>query len=341
MAALIYQMDTDAIVRMLKREFQFNAATEMHSVVLVGGKGTRLDDRRKIIQIEDYPEMHPQFHGEIGPKGMAMLRCQTPSGLIRQPLTDWHLDIHARTEQIKSITLGLGCRADILLNYYEGVQHSRYRNIPLKYLVEANPAGTLAPIIKMLELHQLPHSPIVFANGDNLMDIDFYRAYLIGCYFALRQGQRPADIVIDIIALVPWEESAAYGTVDYDFDTGIAHKFREKAPVALNPHRRINDREITPINSGFSIIPDPASLFPVTISSEVIAVCKQLEAGELSYPGHERIVKYETLYERLAEAKRLFGVYFDQYWTDLGTEEKIIAAERDFSGTRVVQKLYS
>ncbi|MBN1350333.1 NDP-sugar synthase [candidate division KSB1 bacterium] len=337
----VYRMDNDSIIHLLEREYGFSPATGMQSVVLVGGKGTRLDESRKLIRAEDYPKMNPEFQDEIGPKGMALMTCNTPSGIRQRPLTDWHLDIHAQIPQIKKITLGLGCRADIMIDYYERVHQTHFRGIPMEFLVEEHPAGTLAPIIKLLEKNALPEDPIVFANGDNLMDIDFHRAYLIGCYFILQQHIQPNDAVIDIIALVPWEESSAYGTIDYEFKTGIARKFKEKGPVAQNPHTNINGRNLTPINSGFSIIPNPKWLFGKNISNSVIEISHQLEQGKLDYKQNEAFVKYETLYEKIAADGKLFGVYFENYWTDLGTEEKIIAAERDFAGTGVVKKFFS
>ena len=341
MSNTIYEMDNPSIISTLKSEFDFNPASEMQSVVLVGGKGTRLDERRKMIIAEDYPEMHKKFYGEIGPKGMALMKCETPAGIKQRPLTDWHLDIHTYSNRINRIFLGLGCRADIMIDYYQGIYHSRYRGIPIEYLVEKNPAGTLAPIIKLFKKNALPEVPIIFANGDNLMDIDFYRAYLIGCFFALQQKIDPTDTVIDIIALVPWEESDAYGTVDYDFDSGIARRFKEKSPVEENPYTIIKGRKVTPVNSGLSIIPDPKQLFAKNISAEICETSRKLEAGQLDYKAHEKAVKYETLYENIAPDGKLFGVYFSNYWTDMGTEEKIAAAEKDFADTNVVRKYYS
>jgi len=337
----VYQMDNSCLIDTLGHNFDFHPASEMLSVVLVGGKGTRLNEHRKLIRREDYPEMDEKYYGEIGPKAMAVMNCETPSGPIQRPLTDWHLDIHTQCDKISKIILGLGYRADIMIDYYEKVHRSKYRGVPLEYLVEDNPAGTLAPIIKLMENNRLPQIPIVFANGDNLMEIDFYRAYLIGCYFALKQGIHPWDAVIDVIALVPWEESNAYGTIDYDFDTGFARRFKEKGPVENNPHKTIDGREFTPINSGFSIIPNPKQVFEKNIPDDAVETSRQLEAGHLDYKVHEADVKYETLYEKIARDGKLFGVYFATYWTDLGTEEKISAAEKDFATTKVVKRYYS
>lgn len=341
MAADVYQLDNPSIVNILRQAFNFTPASEMQSIVLVGGKGTRLNDNRKLIRSEDYPEMDEKYCGEIGPKGMAIMECETPIGKIQCPLTDWHLDIHTQCDEINKIILGLGYGADIMMEYYRKVHGSKYRDIPIEYLVEENPAGTLAPIIKLMQKNELPQIPIIFANGDNLMDIDFYRGYLIGCYFALKQGIHPSEVVIDIIALVPWEESDAYGTIDYDFETGIARRFKEKGPVKNNPHTTINGLEVTPINSGFSIIPNPKQVSEKYISNKVIEISRQLEMGQLDYKANESAVKYETLYEKIAMAGRLFGVYFATYWTDLGTEEKIAAAEKDFATTHAVKNYYS
>ena len=52
-----------------------------------------------------------------------------------------------------------------------------------------------------------------------------------------------------------------------------------------------------------------------------------LERGELDYAAHEGAVKYESLYERVAADGRMVAVLAEGYWTDLGTEQKIRAAE--------------
>ena len=52
-----------------------------------------------------------------------------------------------------------------------------------------------------------------------------------------------------------------------------------------------------------------------------------LERSELEYAAHEGAVKYESLYKRIAADGRMVAVLASSYWTDLGTEQKIRAAE--------------
>jgi len=53
-----------------------------HSIVLVGGMGTRLNPERKLISKENFPEIKGEFHGQIGPKGMAIISPSATSGKI-------------------------------------------------------------------------------------------------------------------------------------------------------------------------------------------------------------------------------------------------------------------
>ena len=108
--------------------------------------------------------------------------------------------------------------------------------------------------------------------------------------------------------------------------------FREKAPKERNPFLERGGRRWTPINSGFSIIPNPRRLFARYLTDAIVRTSQALERGELEYAAHEGAVKYESLYERIAADGRMVAVLASGYWTDLGTEEKIRAAEARLPG---------
>lgn len=292
---------------------------DFQSIVLVGGMGTRLEEKRKIIDIEKFPEMSPSFAGEIGPKGLALLQPEWSEN--SKPLTDWHLKIHRNSSKVSQISLALGCRADLMMDYY--------RKSELMMLEEKNPAGTLAPLIKLYSQNKLTDGIYVYANGDNLADIDLEKCYKDGYAAAVRSGVDTAAFVIDVAALVPWEESDAYGTLDMDFETGKVNSFKEKGPVETNTFTEINGSRKTPINSGFSIIVNPLKLFNDFLDKEVVDTSLKLEEGLLPYKGNESIVKYETFYEKLASLNRMVAVLHKGYWTDLGTEEKIALCEQN------------
>jgi NDP-sugar pyrophosphorylase family protein len=74
---------------------------------------------------------------------------------------------------------------------------------------------------------------------------------------------------------------------------------------------------------------NPLNLIKEFLDSEVIEISRKLEEGILDYKGNEKQVKYETFYEKLASVKRMTAVLHEGYWTDLGTEDKIQAAEQD------------
>ena len=177
---------------------------ELTSIVLVGGKGKRLAESRKLISADDYPLLDAAYHGTVGPKGMAVLEGKLDGKPVRRPLTDWHLDIHCACPEVSSLTLALGAGGDIVRDYYRQEHSGSYQGRPIEFLVEARPAGTLAPLVKLHSGPGLPETPVVYANGDNLVDVDLYKAYLVGCIAAQRAGAVVEDCVIDIISMVPW-----------------------------------------------------------------------------------------------------------------------------------------
>lgn len=299
---------------------------KMCSIILVGGNGTRLKDERKTIDVDKYSGMDRHFHGMTGPKGLALLK---PENSDARSLTDWHLEIHRSCKEIEDVHLALGCGADMMENYYQARYQMNYKGLNLHVLPEKNPAGTLAPLIKLYSERKLTDGVYIYANGDNLADIDFLNCYRLGVKAALDSQLDMQSFVIDVAALVPWEESAAYGTLNMDFETGKVHSFKEKGPVEENSYIEISGERFLPINSGFSIIVNPLELFDKYLDKSVIETSQALESGQLDYKGNEKTVKYETFYEQLASEGKMVAVLHEGYWTDLGTEEKLLAAEQE------------
>ena len=236
------------------------------------------------------------------------------------------------------LTFALGAGGDIIRDYYGQVHGGEFHGRPLDFLVEEKPAGTLAPFVKLHAGPGLPSTPVVYANGDNLIDVDLYQAYLVGCLAALRSGAVLDECVIDIISMVPWELSGECGTADLDLESGLLSGFREKCPKENNPWVEIDGARFTPINSGIAIVVNPAALYGQYFAEhpEVVETSQRLERGELDYKEHEALVKYETAYQLFAGRGRMFGVYDPgSYWADLGTEAKIVAAEEAFPKSRI------
>ena len=304
-------------------------------VILAGGMGSRLNPALKTISLENYPKMSPKFEGEVGPKGMTLMCCELDGKTVAKPLNDWHFDIHCQAEEIRKFYLSLGCRSDILSDYYEKQFSQEYKGREIEFLLEENPAGTAAPLVKMLKESQLSDVPLIYANGDNLIDLNLYEVYLDGLVKAHKAGIELDMLVIDVLALVPWEESDSYGTVDLNQETGQVLSFKEKAPIEDNQFVELNSKKFSFINSGFSIINNPASFMKSYVSDELIEVSEKLEAGELDYKDHEKLVKYETVYSDVAAKRNMIGVFAESYWTDLGTEEKIALAEKNFPNSKL------
>ena len=287
----------------------------LSSIILVGGWGKRLNKERKLITAQNFPYLNKQFYNQYGAKGMAILSLNDG----KKTITDKHLQSHYNVKEIKDITLALGCQPKIFQDYY--------RNSKFNFIVEKNPAGTIAPLVKLWSEQRLSSLPLVYANGDNLINIDFYEAYLQGLVVAKKNNIDINHLVIDILAKVPYKESMNYGTVDYDYQTQVIKGFYEKSPL-----KKGKDLEQSVlINSGFSIICNPYALVAEYLNEEVITTSQALENQELNYSEYESMVKYETFYEQLALKGLMVGILAQSYWTDLGTEEKLIATENYFN----------
>lgn len=306
-------------------------AGNLESIVLSGGLGTRLDSGRKRISPENSPEMDKEFFGQNGPKGMTMMSCKVNDSTVKKPMTDWHLDIHASCKEVRKITIALAHKSEMIINYYKKKHGLKYRGVLLDFIIEKRPSGTIAPLVKLHQSGKLPSVPIVYANGDDLIDIDFYKAYLIGIIKAAELGLDINELVIDIVSMIPWEQSGEYGNVDMDFDSGLIRSFREKSKPEHNKHIEIDGQKMSPINSGISIIVNPKHLLDKHLTRDIIETCSRLEDGSLDYNGSEDKVKYENFYGTLASKGKMIGVYSNTYWIDLGTEDKIKSAEENFT----------
>lgn len=302
------------------------AARTLWSIVLAGGRGTRLAAARKRLDRRTHPHLPPGAWGAAGPKALAPMRAG--DGGPVKPMIEWHLDIHAACGRVERIVLAAGTGGELLRHHVRAAHGGRYRGLPVEVLIESRPAGTIAPIVKLRAAGRLPARPVVYANGDNLLDADLYDCYRQGLERAAGCGIDAEECVIAIAALAPWEESSAYGALDLDDAGALVRGFREKAPKERNPFLWRAGRRWTPINSGFSIVPNPRRLFARYLSDAAARISQALERGELDYAAHEAAVKYESLYERVAADGRMVAVPAGGYWTDLGTEEKIRAAER-------------
>lgn len=305
-------------------------AETLWSIALAGGKGTRLADARKRLERGTHPHLPAEAWGTAGPKALASMRAGT-GGPVK-PMIEWHLDIHASCGRVERIILAAGAGGELLDRHFRATHGGSYRGVPVELLIEERPAGTIAPIVKLHAAGRLPARPVVYANADNLLDADLYDCYRQGLERAAACGIDAEECVIDVAALVPLEESGDYGALDLDESCGLVRGFREKAPAERNPFLECGGRRWTPINSGFSIIPNPRRLFGNYLSDEIMRISQALERGELEYVAHEDAVKYESLYERIAAAGRMVAVPASGYWTDLGTEAKIRAAEARLAG---------
>lgn len=309
-------------------------AETLWSIALAGGKGTRLTAARKRLGRETHPHLPAVAWGTAGPKALALMHAGADGPA--KPMIEWHLDIHAACGRVERIMLAAGAGSNLIGQHFHAAHRGAYRGIPVELLVEARPAGTIAPIVKLHSTGQLSEQPLIYANADNLLDGDLYDYYRQGLLHAATCGIEAAECVIDVAALVPWEESGDYGALDLEEVSGLVRGFREKAPKEHNPFVERDGQRWTPVHSGFSIIPNPHRLFGRYLKNEIIRTSQALERGEVGYAAHEGTVKYEALYERVAADSRMVAVLAEGYWTDLGTEERIQEAEAHMAGPNFI-----
>ena len=313
----------------------------LRSIVLAGGKGTRLADARKRLSRAAFPGLPAASWGTVGPKALARMSAgsQAAGTAAAAPTTrtmiEWHLAMHAADSAVQHVTMALGFGGELVRAHLGG----RFGALELDYLVERHPAGTVAPLARLAADGRLPEGPTIYANGDNLMEVELSARYREGVALAEQAGLDLELLVIDVAAMVPWQESGAYGTLDWDPSSGIVAGFREKAPYTENPKVGGERGPVTPINSGLSIINNPRALCAAYLSGSVIDASLRLEAGELDYTSYESQVKYETLYEQVAAAGNMVAVAAGGYWTDLGTEQKIEEAELRLASLRFTRSL--
>jgi NDP-sugar pyrophosphorylase family protein len=75
-------------------------------------------------------------------------------------------------------------------------------------------------------------------------------------------------------------------------------------------------------------LPNPLTFFNKYVTNDIIACSNQLEVGKLDYKSHEKVVKYETIYEQVAHEGQMVAVKHSGYWSDSGTEEAMAEIER-------------
>lgn len=326
-------MDLDSTASSLQqiRALNYQPANTLTSIILAGGKGNRLSKRRKQLSADHFPTLNPQYWNTLGPKGLAVFKASINGTLIAKPISDWHLDIHCACNHVNQITLGLGYQGELLKHYYETKYCSSYKNRKLNYLLEKNPAGTLAPLIELYKSNALPEIPLIYANGDSLIDIELYETYLEGLKRALLAKLDLQKLIIIVTTLIPLNQVAEYGQIDFDPITGLVTSFREKN-TTVKPHTvmTINNQEFVPINAGFSIINNPRQLMNHYLTEEIMEISALLNEGLLDYQQYEQLVKYETLYGKIATDGHLVAVLSTNSWCDLGTEERISFAETNF-----------
>lgn len=288
-------------------------------LVLSGGNARRLQKSRKIITPENFPSLSSYWSQE-GPKGLTMLKINNRS----IPLLDIHLEQYLANPIFNNITLGLGFASSMIIEYYG--QKSLSKSID--FTVEQNPAGTIAPLLKLYLSGKLSEQPLLLSNGDNILYLDISKIWE-RAQISIKKNRLPKDeCVVNIMTLVKHTESYAYGAAHYNEDSGFIYEFYEKQSIEKNPFIIQNNTRFCYINSGFSLIMNPKVLIEKFVSPDIFQIVQDLETAQKDYKSYETLVKYETLYGLLAQKQRLLGVHQSGYWADSGSEEQIKAIEQ-------------
>lgn len=293
----------------------------MDALVLSGGRGQRLEPSRKQISANIFPSLQ-KYNGLEGPKGLAVLSMHGQA----RPLLDWHLSIYTQTPGLERVFLGLGFSGHMIQDYYQQ-QGAKFQNIPLYFLQEDNPAGTIAPLVKLKNEYGLPEGPLILSNGDNLLNLNFADIYED---ILRRPGLEKSCVdtmVFDIIVPISHRESGNYGVIELDEGQCSARCFHEKQTWEKNPYVLVKGEACSYINTGFSLIPSPRKALAPYLTREIEEMVYALEQGRADYKSHEKFVKYETMYEKMARDGHLGIVKYDGFWADSGTEAQILEIE--------------
>lgn len=116
----------------------------MQSIILAGGRGSRLDPYTKILPKPLFP---------IGDKPIAAI-------LVNQ----------LKSAGFDEIIMCLGYLADLLMVYFKD---GRQFGVPIRYSVETKPLGTAGPLKKVNNLEDV----FLVVNGDELTTLDFKALY--------------------------------------------------------------------------------------------------------------------------------------------------------------------
>ncbi|NIZ40888.1 NDP-sugar synthase [Entomospira entomophila] len=300
-----------------------DSTVQFEALILSGGKARRLAMARKIINKIDFPSLFDYWDLE-GPKGLTTLTIQGE----RTALLDLHMQSYIHHPNLQQITLGLGFASDMIIAYYR----DKEMPTPVNFTTEKHPAGTIAPLLKMYQQETLTNRPLLLANGDNILQFDIDRAISRAYDYAKMIENPEQGFVLNILTHVPHQESGSYGVVDYDPQTHIIHQFLEKQAVENNPFFIEDGEPVSYINSGFSLIFNPKELIKHFVDETVFQTMHALENQSLDYKENESIVKYETLYAKLAREGRLIGEPVSGFWADSGTEEQIQHIEAYYHG---------
>jgi NDP-sugar pyrophosphorylase family protein len=299
--------------------------TPFNSLVLFGGMGRRLNANRRLINSQFHCGLQ-DYQGIAGPKALALLTLQGHT----KPLIDWHLALHSANKGCQNIYLGLGAMANYISLYCVSKFSNCFNDIPLVPLTEQNPAGTIAPLIKMHRAGLLGSRPLLMSNGDNIITLDFEVTLQAGLAIIKANECREDLAVIDVVSPIAHSLSESFGVVDIDPTSQMARSFIEKGAIEQNPYEIINGQKYCWINSGFSIIVNPQAFFNYYVTSGIIKLSTALELGELDYKSYEKQVKYETLYQKVAGDGQMVAIKNNSYWADSGTEQAMAAIEANY-----------
>jgi NDP-sugar pyrophosphorylase family protein len=294
-------------------------------LVLSGGRAKRLEMHRKRIDEVDFP-MLKEYHDAEGPKGLAILTIADK----RMPLIDLHLMSYWQEATISKITLGLGFAGQMIEQYYAACNLPK----PLHFVREVRPAGTIAALLKMYQSNTLPQGMLLLANGDNILEMQLDAVVAKAESLIAQKGLDQEECVVDILTLVPWQESAAYGVVDFNPANGCISAFLEKSVIEANPYILVNGEKFCYINSGFSLMMNARRFVQKYVETETFMLVEQLEAGSVEYASNESKVKYESIYSKVAKSGHLLGVVASGFWADSGNEAQIKIIEAHYARIR-------
>lgn len=157
-----------------------------------------------------------------------------------KPVIEWNI-LNVINYGVKRIVLGLGFKANDIINFVEESKLAKRLNIEIEYSIEKKPLGTAGALKKAENL--IKEKDFIMCNGDEVKDINYNLLYSV----------HKANNAIATLALVKVKDIANFGSVKIANDKIL--EFIEKTKKQLSNEKLVSAGAYILSKKIFSFIP--------------------------------------------------------------------------------------